>query len=68
MDALQKAGIDTNAILAGLENPSSETAYDPFLSSAAVMDIDNDVAAVADSGPGGPPSGGSQAQGHPENE
>ena len=67
MDALQKAGIDTNAILAGLENPSSETAYDPFVSNAAEMDVDNEVAAAADLGPGAPPSGGSQAQGPPEN-
>ena len=67
MDALQKAGIDTNAILAGLENPSSETAYDPFVSSAAAMDVDNKVAAAADPGPGAPLSGGGQAQGPPEN-
>ena len=57
MDALQKAGIDTNAILAGLENPSSETAYDPSISSAAAMDVDNEVAAAADSGSRAPPSG-----------
>ena len=68
MDALQKAGIDTNAILADLENPSSVTAYDPVTSSETAMDVDNDVAAAADPGPGAPPSGGSQAQGPPENE
>ena len=68
MDALKKAGIDTNAILADLENPSSVTAYDPVTSSATAMDVDNDVAAAADPGPGAPPSGGSQAQGPPENE
>ena len=68
MDALQKAGIDTNAILAGLENPSSATAYDPVTSNETAMDVDNDVAAAADPGPGAPPSGGSQAQGPPENE
>ena len=67
MDALQKAGIDTNAILAGLENPSSAIADDPFVSSEARMDVDNGVAAAADPGPGAPPSGGSQAQGPPEN-
>ena len=67
MDALKKAGIDTNAILADLENPSSVTAYDPVTSSETAMDVDNDVAAAADPGPGAPPSGGSQAQGPPEN-
>ena len=66
MDALQKAGIDTNAILAGLENPSSETAHDQVVNNEAEMDIDNKVAAAADPGPGAPPSGGSQAQGPPE--
>ena len=67
MDALQKAGIDTNAILADLENPSSATAYDPVVSREAAMDVDNDVPVVADPGPDAPPSGGSQAQGPPEN-
>ena len=67
MDALQKAGIDTNASLAGLENPSSETAYDTVVNSAVAMDVDNDGAAATDPGPGMPPLGGSQAQGPPEN-
>ena len=68
MDALQKAGIDTNTILAGLENPSSETGHDQVVNNEAEMDVDNEVAAAADPGPGGaPPSGGSQAQGPPEN-
>ena len=61
MDTPQKAGIDTNAILAGLENPSSETAHDLVVNNAAEMDVDNKVWTWR------APFGGSQVQGPPEN-
>jgi len=67
MDALQKAGIDTNAILAGLENPSTEAGVDQVVDNEEEMIVDEKADEVADSGPGLPPSGSSQAQGHPEN-
>jgi len=67
MDALQKAGIDTNNSLAGFENPSSETEEDQVVDNEQEMDVDNEAAEAANSGSDAPPLGGSQAQGPPEN-
>ena len=67
MDALQKAGIDTNAILAGLENPLSEAGMDQVVNNEEEMEVDDKAAEEANSGSGGPPLGGGQAQGPPEN-
>ena len=79
MGALQDAGIDPVAILAGLESSQhADVVQDQVVDEEDVMDVDeepapaDDEAAKADevaaspaagAGPGVPPTGGSQAQG-----